>query len=195
MYHLTFEKLVVKQAPSKGHFMSKIAVFATSTVLVANIIVPTGLFGSYTKATLFDATLIRKTLENRDSLKAPTSKYDDLIQKYARKEGLDWRLILSIVHTESNFNNEAKSHMGAKGLMQIMPSVAKSQGVSSAYRPEENISAGVQHFSKIFKRLSEIKAEDRIKFAVAAYNAGIGHLRDAQVLVKRLGKNSHRWKN
>jgi membrane-bound lytic murein transglycosylase F len=195
MYSLTFEKLKVKPSRSKRAFMSNIAIFATLTVLVINIVVPTGLFGSYTKATLFDARLLQKTLENPESLKAPTSRYDDLIQKYAKKAGIDWRLVLSIVHTESNFENKAESKMGARGLMQIMPSVAKTHGVTSAFRPEENISAGVKHFANMLKKVVGNSADDRLKLAIAAYNVGIGHIWDAQKLAKQMGKNAKRWKN
>ncbi len=123
------------------------------------------------------------------------SRYDEIIQRHAHENNVDWRLVASMIHAESSFRRHAISPQGAQGLMQIMPVVAEEQGVEAALHPEENIRAGVNHFSKTFHLLIGATFEDKLKLSLAAYNAGLGHVRDAQRLAIRKGLNPHRWKH
>lgn len=111
------------------------------------------------------------------------SKYDDLIKKYTKKLGWDWRLLAAQIYQESKFNPDAKSWAGAKGLMQIMPPTAKDLGIKDATDPVQSIRGGTTYLSQIYDRFTDIPDEiDRIKFTLASFNCGYGHVRDAQRL-------------
>ncbi len=125
------------------------------------------------------------------------SPYDDLIKKYSKKIGWDWRLLTAVIYHESRFNPNANSWAGAVGLMQLMPSPAKKFGCKNLYDPEQNISAGTKYLKYLENKFDSttVSHEDRIKFALAAYNAGLGHILDAQKLAKKNNKNSNSWSN
>lgn len=111
------------------------------------------------------------------------SEYDDLIKKYTKKLGWDWRLLAAQIYQESKFDPKAKSWAGAKGLMQIMPPTAKELGIKDVTDPVQSIRGGTTYLSQIYDRFTDIPNEiDRIKFTLASFNCGYGHLRDAQRL-------------
>lgn len=99
--------------------------------------------------------------------------YSDIVVPLSKKHGLDWRLVTAIMAAESSLNPCAVSPKGAMGLMQIMPAVAQDFEVkpSEAFKPEENIRAGVL----LLKRLNK-KFDGNLKLTVAAYNAGPGNV-------------------
>lgn len=123
------------------------------------------------------------------------SPYDDLIKKYAETISWDWRLLASLIYQESRFNPQTVSWAGAKGLMQIMPETAKRMGVQDIHSPENNIKAGVKFLRWIDKQLPReiIDSTERIKFALAAYNVGLGHVLDARRLAEKNHKNPNQW--
>lgn len=123
------------------------------------------------------------------------SIYDDYIKEISEEYGWDWRLIASVIYHESRFNPEAESWAGAYGLMQIMPSTARSLGVDNFEQPTQNIKAGVLLLDWLDDQLSESVPDstERIKFVLASYNVGLGHVKDAQRLARKYGKNSEIW--
>lgn len=122
------------------------------------------------------------------------SAYDDIIKKYAKIIEWDWRLLASQIYQESKFDVKANSWAGAEGLMQIMPLTAKSLGVKNILNPEESISAGTKYLLQNYKAFNKILDEtNRIKFTLAAYNCGLGHVMDAQRLAKSKGLNPNIW--
>jgi len=124
------------------------------------------------------------------------SAFDDLFRRYSSTAGWDWRLLAAMSYQESGFDPQAVSSMGAMGLMQLMPSTADAMGVPKDKRfdPEQNISASTRYIRKVSQSFSDIKdAEERIKFTLAAYNGGVGHVQDAQTLTRKAGRDHQVW--
>ncbi|BDC98078.1 transglycosylase SLT domain-containing protein [Persicobacter psychrovividus] len=128
---------------------------------------------------------------------ARLSPYDELIREGAENIRWDWRLLAAQIYQESLFNPHAKSWMGAEGLMQVMPNTAKFFGKDSEklYDPHHNIEAGTEYLNwlnKFWAKRVE-NPEERIKFILASYNAGQGHVLDAQRLAEKYGKDTKTW--
>lgn len=123
------------------------------------------------------------------------SQYDNIIKKYANIINWDWRLISSIVFQESKFINEDTSWAGAVGLMQILPETGAAYGVNDLLDPEKNIQVGVKYLKwldEYWKRKVHDKNE-RVKFVLASYNLGYGHIDDARRLAIKYGADSTKW--
>ncbi|MDR0395600.1 MAG: transglycosylase SLT domain-containing protein [Tannerella sp.] len=136
------------------------------------------------------------TFEGPGVKKGDLSPYDDLFKKYAAELEWDWQLLVSIAWQESRFHNHLESWAGAKGLMGIMPRTARSLGFSpdSLDNPETAIQAGVKcliYFRRYFADIQD--PEERVKFTLAAYNAGNGHITDARKLASKWGANPDIW--
>ena len=97
--------------------------------------------------------------------------FDQLIRQAAQQHGVSEGLVKAIMHTESGFNINARSPVGAQGLMQLMPATARRFNVSNAYDPQQNIFGGVKYLSWLLKRFN---GDSRL--AIAAYNAGEGNV-------------------
>ncbi len=124
------------------------------------------------------------------------SKFDDIIKKNAERIGWDWRLLCSQVYQESRFNPKAKSWAGAGGLIQLMPATAKEVGVSNSYDPAQNISGGVTYLNRMRDNFASVEDSiQKIKFTLAAFNCGLGHVLDAKRLTKKNGKDPNVWDN
>ena len=122
------------------------------------------------------------------------SKYDQVVKKYSSDLGWDWILVKSLIYQESMFNANNKSWVGASGLMQLMPATAKEMGVSDIQDPEQNIKAGSKYLARMYSYWDQIPdSVQRIKFAMASYNCGYGHIKDAQKLAMKYGKDSLVW--
>jgi membrane-bound lytic murein transglycosylase F len=123
------------------------------------------------------------------------SDYDELIKLQAKSIDWDWLLIAALVKQESSFNPKAKSWAGAYGLMQLMPSTAEMYGVDSLSTVYENIKAGVKYLKYLEGRMKKKlrNEKDLIKFVLASYNAGIGHVDDARALARKNGKDPDIW--
>lgn len=125
------------------------------------------------------------------------SLWDDFIKKKSPIYNLDWRLVASLIYQESQFQPEATSWMGAFGLMQLMPGTAEMLGVNDDSTPEEHIEAGMKYLEELDKRFIDIVTDDeqRMKFVLAAYNAGIAHVFDARRLAIKYNRNPNVWEN
>lgn len=125
------------------------------------------------------------------------SNYDEIFKKYASTAGFDWRLLAAIAYCESNYNPGIASRFGAFGLMQVMPSTAKAVGIDpgALASPDLNVKAA----AKILKKLDNsfenkvIDPQERLKFVVAAYNSGLGHIFDAMALAEKIGLDPQKW--
>jgi membrane-bound lytic murein transglycosylase F len=124
------------------------------------------------------------------------SSFDDYFKAYAKIIGWDWRLLAAVAYKESKFDPNVTSWAGACGLMQIMPKTALSLGLTEEdfYDPEKNIRAAAQYLNKMKKLFPNIVDEnEKIKFVLASYNAGPGHIFDARALTLKAGNNPDKW--
>ncbi len=125
------------------------------------------------------------------------SEYDNLLKPIAEKNNWDWRLISSIIYHESNFDPMAEAWSGASGLMQLMPNTAESLGVGNIFDPKQNIEGGIKLLNWLNEQMLQAVPDsaERVKFVLAAYNIGLGHVKDARRLAAKYGKNSEVWEN
>lgn len=125
------------------------------------------------------------------------SPYDNIFKKYSKKYGWDWRLIAALVYEESRFKTDLLSPAGAFGIMQLMPETAAQFGADTASDVETQIRAGIAHLTNLNKRfMNDIPdSVERIKFVLASYNIGEGHIRDAMALAEKYNRNPKIWEN
>lgn len=126
------------------------------------------------------------------------SAYDNIIRSISVKEGNDWRLMSAIAYHESRFTPDIVSNRGAKGLMQIMPVVARQFGVpqDEVLDPETNVRLANLLLNKIASTLrlpASVPYEDKMSIILASYNGGIGHITDARKLARYHGENPNSW--
>lgn len=123
------------------------------------------------------------------------SVYDELIQENAKTLGWDWRLLAAVVYKESAFDTTALSYAGAQGLLQLMPVTLERFGVSNPNDPVESLRGGVKYLQYLDKFWLERVPEtnERIKFILASYNIGQGHVEDAWRLTLKYRKNTQSW--
>jgi len=121
------------------------------------------------------------------------SPYDDWFREYARIPGWDWRLVAAQAFQESRFNPNARSWAGAAGLMQIMPKTARQLHANAA-DPKQSVEAACRYLWTIDAQWQEIKSDsERIRFILASYNVGTGHVQDAVRLAAKNGDDPHSW--
>jgi len=125
------------------------------------------------------------------------SPWDEYFKKYSKGIDWDWRLLASLVYQESRFRHNVRSHRGASGLMQFMPQTAEFFGIDSTADPVKQIEAGVRYIKWLEDRFAnyDIPTDEMIKFVLASYNAGIGHIIDARKLAQKHGRNPNVWDN
>ncbi len=123
------------------------------------------------------------------------SPYDGLIKEVADSAGVDWLLIASIIAQETKFNPNAKSWAGAVGLMQVLPRYSEVSSEEQLYNEEINLREGVRIIKEHLDHYAYMDSTNRWSFALAAYNAGQGHVADARRLAIDHNKDPNQWKN
>ncbi|MCF8302824.1 MAG: transporter substrate-binding domain-containing protein [Bacteroidales bacterium] len=124
------------------------------------------------------------------------SKYDPIIKKYAEQIDWDWRLLASMIYQESRFDPSVRSWAGAKGLMQLMPRTASHYGVSNLSNPESSVKGGAAFIADLLEYWKKIPdSTQRMKFVMASYNVGQGHVSDARRLASKYGRDENQWED
>jgi membrane-bound lytic murein transglycosylase F len=123
------------------------------------------------------------------------SPFDNMIKKGADELGWDWRMLASLIYKESRFDTSATSYAGATGLLQLMPVTLERFGVENPNDPMQSLMGGVNYLKYLdkFWRERVPESNERIKFILASYNVGHGHVLDAYNLTIKYRKNSQIW--
>lgn len=158
------------------------------------------------KGTLLGNIYFNRYYSKADQLKNPieieqwnkVKQYKSVIQNYADKYNFDWVLLLALAFQESGLEHDARSDAGAVGLMQVLPSTASDPkiDVPNIQDLNNNVHAGVKYLRFLIDRYysdGDLRPRDRIRFALAAYNAGPAKIRKVRRLAAEMGLNKDRW--
>ncbi|URQ59986.1 membrane-bound lytic murein transglycosylase MltF [Pantoea alhagi] len=115
-----------------------------------------------------------------------------LFERYAKE--IDWRLLAAISYQESHWNPQATSPTGVRGLMMLTRNTADSLAVSDRLDPEQSIRGGSEYLQRMMEKVpSTVPEDERIWFALAAYNMGYAHMLDVRKLTEKQGGNPDSW--
>lgn len=124
-------------------------------------------------------------------------EYGDVIKGEAKYYKLDWRLILAMIKQESAFTSTAVSRAGAYGFMQIMPktgsNLEQTLNLENHTSPINNLIAGIYYYALLVGRYDQAGENNKYKLALAAYNAGSGHIEDAMTIAYYNKQNYLDW--
>ena len=125
------------------------------------------------------------------------SPFDDIIKKCSESIGWDWRLVAALIYQESRFNPSVISPRGAYGLMQVMPATGEHFGLDVTHSVENNIRAGISYIRMLDDLFANWVSDpdERVKFILASYNAGHGHVIDAIKLAEKNGLDAGKWED
>lgn len=120
--------------------------------------------------------------------------YRDYFETYSKENNLDWQILAAISYQESHWNPKAVSPTGVRGIMMLTQTTAKLMKVKDRLNPEDSIRGGAAYIKKLLNLVpQQVPKEDRIWFALTAYNMGIAHLYDLIKLVKSEHDNPYAW--
>ena len=161
---------------------------------------------THRKGTLLGNIYFNRYYKNDKWIKNPLSPkekkklscYLDLIKRYSQQYGFDWRLIMALAYQESGLDHNKKNPSGAVGLMQILPTTAtdKNINITNVELVENNIHAGIKYLDFLRRRYftdPELSEKNRIRFALASYNAGPAKIRRVRNLTLKMGLNQNQW--
>lgn len=126
------------------------------------------------------------------------SEFDDIFKEVGKQYEIDWLLLAAIANTESRFQADAKSPVGARGLMQVMPHVARNMGYTrkELYDARTNVEVAAQLLieNRTMLRLPDsFDEEEALKFILACYNAGYSRIADARALANYFEADTDTW--
>lgn len=119
--------------------------------------------------------------------------YIKQFQAAAKTNDLDWRLLAAVAYQESHWNPLAVSPTGVRGIMMLTRNTAKQLGVVKRTDPEESIDGGARYLRTLFNKFADLPEPNRTWLALASYNVGYGHVKDAQWLTEQDGGDPTQW--
>ena len=127
-------------------------------------------------------------------IKSRLPKYQKYFEEAGKYYGIPWRLLASISYQESHWNPKAKSFTGVRGMMMLTRKTAKLLGVKNRLNAQQSIIGGTRHVKQMIKNVpKDVTGENRLKFALAAYNIGLGHIFDARKLAREHNLDPRIW--
>ncbi|MGR6982097.1 membrane-bound lytic murein transglycosylase MltF [Testudinibacter sp. P27/CKL/0425] len=119
-------------------------------------------------------------------------KYIDYFKRYSGE--LEWHTLAAIAYQESHWNETATSPTGVRGIMMLTKETAERMKVQDRTNPEQSIRGGAEYLHMLMRQIPDtVRQEDKIWYALAAYNMGLGHLLDVRRLTKELGGDPDNW--
>lgn len=135
-----------------------------------------------------------KTFQKRVQQRLP--RYEKYFRRAEKEYDIPWTLLAAVAYQESHWNPQAVSPTGVRGIMMLTRPTAQYLGVEDRLNPEHSIMGGARYLASLRQRLpEEITEPDRTWIALAAYNVGMGHIRDARLLAQRQGRNPNLWQD
>ncbi len=123
-------------------------------------------------------------------------KYKKYFMEMATKYEVPWTLLAAMSYQESHWNPKAKSFTGVRGMMMLTRNTARLLGVKNRLDAKQSIHGGARHLNNLMKLIPEgIHGENHLKFALASYNIGLGHILDARKLAVTMGYDENSWKD
>ena len=121
-------------------------------------------------------------------------RYRQFFERAALNRNIDWRLLAAIGYQESRWDPMAISPTGVRGIMMLTNNTANVVGIDDRIDPAQSIHGGAKYLEQIKERLpSTINEPDRTWFALASYNVGYGHVQDARIITRQMGKEPDLW--
>lgn len=144
----------------------------------------------HSELSIYESQKLNDHIENR------LPNYVKHFKIYSVKYNIPWTLIAAVAYQESKWNEDAISYTGVKGLMQLTAQTAEHLGITDREDPHQSIQGGAYYLKYLYDKTSKNQSQiDRWAMALAAYNLGWGHIRDAQKLAVKLNKNPNKWKD
>jgi membrane-bound lytic murein transglycosylase F len=144
-------------------------------------------YGELPQSSFADLQAFQKRIENR------LPKYRREFERAAGQSTIPWTVLAALAYQESHWDPAAVSPTGVRGIMMLTSPTADALGVNRM-DPKQSIHGGARYLAQLLERVPvAVRGQDRLWFALAAYNVGLGHVYDAQHLARRLGKNANVW--
>lgn len=129
-----------------------------------------------------------------DRIKSRLPHYKNHFETYAAKYDIPSSLLAAQAYQESQWNPKARSYTGVTGMMMLTQETAQRLGVKNIHDPKQSIAAGAKYLDMLEKKVPKgVSGEDRMKYALVAYNLGVGHMHDAMRLAKEMRLNPNIW--
>jgi membrane-bound lytic murein transglycosylase F len=129
-----------------------------------------------------------------ERIKSRLPQYEKYFQEASLKYQIPFSVLAALSYQESHWDSNARSNTGVQGLMMLTQRTAEGLGVKDRTNPKESVFGGAKHLNDMKQAVpNEVVGEDRLRFALAAYNIGMGHILDAQKLAQQIGLNQNSW--
>jgi membrane-bound lytic murein transglycosylase F len=123
-------------------------------------------------------------------------KYRAIFNEAGRRHNIDPLFLAAMSYQESQWNPSARSHTGVRGLMMLTQDTATTLGIADRTNPRQSVLGGTKYLMQLKSQIAdEVKRPDNDYYALAAYNVGLGHVEDAQEIVRRVGQDHTLWSN